>query len=119
LELPAIPAAAEITLPAAAPGATAEATLRPFPALRRTSFVNHERPAHKLPTVAHLHCLGGGILVLDFDEAESSGFAAESIAHDIYAIDLNACFREKRLKVRFSRFIRQVPNKQSRHFHSP
>lgn len=118
LELPAIPASAEITLPAAARSA-AKISLRPFPALRRTSFVNHERATHQLPAIAHLNRLGGGVIVVNFDEAEPSRFAAESIAHDIYAIDLNACFGEERLKVRFSRFVRQVPNKQSRHFLSP
>ncbi len=118
LELPAIPASAEITLPAAA-CSTAKASLRPLAALRWTSFVNHESTTHELPAVAYLNRLGGGVIVVNFDEAEPSRFAAESIAHDIYAIDLNACFGEERLKIRFSRFVRQVPNKQSRHFLSP
>jgi hypothetical protein len=111
VKLPPVAASAEIALPATT--RSTKVSLRPFPALRWTSFVNHESTAHELPAIAHLNRLGGGVVVVNFDEAEPSSLAAESIAHDIYAVDLNTRFGEKRLKICFSRFIRQVPNNQS------
>jgi hypothetical protein len=103
-------------LPATTTGPAAEITIGALPAFGRASFVNHQGTAHKLPPIANLHRLRGSILVVNLHESEAPRFPAESIAHNVHAIDLNSRFGKERLKVGFSRFIRQVPYKQSGHF---
>ncbi len=94
-ELPAVLAAAEIALPAAATRATA--ALRTFAPLRRSSFVHHQSASHQLSTVASLNGLGGRCVIIDFYEAESSRFTAKAIAKNIHAVYMDTGFIKKRL----------------------
>jgi hypothetical protein len=113
--LPAIPAATEVTLTAAA-SALVEASIRTLSAFCRSRLIDHKCSTHQLAAIECLNCLRCGVVVVDFDKPESAGFAAEPVTHDIHTIDLYARFVEERLDIGLRRFIRQVPYEQSRHF---
>ena len=102
---PAILAAAEVALAAAA----APTALRALAPLRRSCFVNHQRPAHECSAVARLHRLRRGCIVVNFHEPESPGFATEPVAEDIHAIDVNTSLLEKRLQIGLRSLVGQIP----------
>jgi hypothetical protein len=85
------PAAAPIA-PTTAAGTPATAS---FTRNHRTSFVHNQGAAHEVTSVAGFDGSISGSVVVDFNEAEPSGFARESIAHYIHAVYGNTRLREE------------------------
>jgi hypothetical protein len=113
-DLPAILAASEITLAAAAAGTTA--ARRAFALLWRPRFVHYQGTSHKRSAVTCLDCLLSSRIVADLYESESPGFATETVPKNANAVDLHTRFFEKCLDVRFHSLVGQIAYEQLNHF---
>jgi hypothetical protein len=75
-QLPAILAAAEISLAASTGAATTRSALA---LLRRTSFIYDQRPPHQRTPIAGLHRLNGGRIIVYFDKPKSPRLTTKTI----------------------------------------
>jgi hypothetical protein len=112
--LPAVAASAEVTLTTAAAttaiaAAAAAAPIGALAPLCGTSFVDNQCTAHKLAAIARLNGLVGRIVVVYFYKPEPTRFPAETVAHDVHAINLHTGICEEAFQVAFSRFVGQIP----------
>src|SRR5271170_8172582 len=116
VKLPAILTAAEVAL-ATATRATATATgpLAPF---RRTSFIDDQSSTHQLTAIAGLGGLNRYRIVIDLNKPKPASLTTETIAQNIYTVDMNTGLCEERFNVRFSRFVGQIPHEQLSHLFS-
>jgi hypothetical protein len=113
--LPAVAASTEVTLTTAAAttaiaaAATAAAPVGALAPLCGTSFVDNQCTAHKLPAIARLNGLVSRIVVIYFYKSEPTRFAAETVTHDVHAINLHTGICEEAFQVAFCRFVGQIP----------
>jgi hypothetical protein len=112
--LPAIFAAAEVPLTAAA--LTAAGAFTP---LGRTGFVYNQSAPHERTPVAGLYRLGCYCVVVKFNKPESSCFSTESVPKNIHTICLKAGFRKKSLYICFCSLVGQIPHEKLCHLNSP
>ena len=105
MSLPAVLAAAKISLATASAGPAASAFEGTFTTLWRPCLINHEGPSHERSSIAGLDRLRRKCVIIDLDETESPGLSAEAIPEDIHAINMNASFLEEGLQVSFCRLV--------------
>ena len=92
--LPAILAAAEISLLPAASTAR-----RSVPPLRWPSLIDHQSAAHQRSSIARLHRLLGKRIIIDLHKSKPARLSAEAISQDVNRIDLDASFVKERLQI--------------------
>lgn len=79
-------------------------------------FVDHQRPAHQVQSMADFDSLGSQGIVVDFDKSKAPSLACETIAHNGDGVDRNSMIGKELLDLGFVRRIRKISDKKLFHF---
>jgi hypothetical protein len=109
--LPAIFAAAEVSLTATASATTAGA----FTPLWRASFVHNQSASHKRTPITSLHRLSRYRIIVKFDKPKPSCFSAETIPKDVHTVWVETRFLKESLYIRFCSLVGQIPHEKLCH----